>query len=354
MRTARQTLLALAAVTALALAGCAPAEITPAFVTYTESPPTDKTFAPEPPEDPKPAIAWPITGLDASEASPEELVRPALAIKIPNDSKARPQSNLEYADIVFEHYIDGGIPRLIAVYHSVYPPTVGPIRSMREHDADSIGHLGGPLVFSGANPKVMQVARNTGQLLIAQDLGDDGFFRTKDKPAPYNLHIDIPKIVAQAGDSVAPGPQFNFAYPAQAATAVLQGTDATNIDLRFSGYGEPSWDWDPATNTWLRSEFGEPSSTVAGTRLSATNVLVLHVTVRTSNSLPVSQMIVSGSPGYVATGGKYIPILWTKADRLSAYEITTLEGEPVFLAPGQTWVEFVPNAGVSGTRANFS
>lgn len=354
MRIARQSLLGLAAIAALTLGGCAPAEITPAFVTYTESPPTERTFAPAPPEDPKPAIAWPITGLDASSASPEELARPALSIKIPNDNKARPQSNLEYADIVFEHYIDGGIPRLIAVFQSVYPETVGPIRSMREHDADSIGQLGGPLVFSGANPKVMTIARNSGQLLIAQDLGDDGFFRTKDKPAPYNLHVDIADIVAQAGGSVAPGPQFNFAYPAEAATAVLEGTPATHIDLRFSGYGEPSWDWDPSTNTWLRSEFGEPSSTSAGTRLSATNVLVLHVTVRTSNSLPVSQMIVSGSPGFVATGGKYIPVLWSKADRTSPYVITTTSGEPVSLAPGQTWVEFVPNAGVSGSHANFS
>lgn len=354
MRTARLTLLAVSAVTALLVAGCAPAEITPAFVTYTESPPTDRTFAPEPPEDPMPAVAWPITGLDATAATPEELTRPALAIKIPNDNKSRPQSNLEFADIVFEHYIDGGIPRLIAVFHSNYPESVGPTRSMREHDANTIGQLGGPLVFSGANPKVMTIARNSGQLLIAQDLGDRGFFRTKDKPSPYNLHVNIADIVEQAEGAVAPGAQFNFAYPAEAATATLEGTPATHIDLRFSAYGEPSWDWDAATNTWLRSEFGEPSSTMAGTRLSATNVLVLHVTVKTSNSLPVSEMLVSNSPGFVATGGKYIPILWSKADRTSPFVITTLEGAPVSLAPGQTWVEFVPNAGVRGSHANFS
>ena len=83
-------------------------------------------------------------------------------------------------------------------------------------------------------------------------------------------------------------------------------------------------------------------------------MVVLHVTVYMNFSLPVSQMIVSNSPGYVATGGKYIPILWSKADRTSPYVITTEDGKPVELAPGQTWFELVPNAGVKGTHANFS
>jgi hypothetical protein len=318
--------LALVTVVALTLVGCAPVEITPAKVTYTESPPTDRTYAPEPPEDPRPAIAWPLTGMDASAATPEQLALPAISVKIPNDIKSRPQTNLEFADVVFEEYVEAGIPRLIGVFHSQIPETVGPIRSMREMDPYIIGSLNGPLVFSGANPSVMKVARNTGQFLIGQDLGDSGFFRTKDRPSPYNLHITMAKMIEQSAGLVAPAPQFAFAYPAEAATATLYGTPASHIDLRFSKSGEPSWDWDAASNTWLRSEFGEPDVTVAGTQISA----------------------------YVATGGKYIPILWSKADRTAPYVITTVDGKPVELAPGQSWVELVPNAGVSGTHANFS
>jgi hypothetical protein len=354
MRLARGIFTATAIGAAAALVACAPVEITPAFVTYTESPPTEKTFAPEPPEDPMPAIAWPLTGMDASAATPEQLALPAVSVKVPNDNKARPQTNLEFADVVFEEYVEAGIPRFIAVFHSQIPETVGPIRSMREMDPNIIGSLGGPLVFSGANRSVMDVAKRSGQVLIAQDLGDKGFFRTKDRPSPYNLHIKMADILAQVTDLTAPAPQFSFAYPAEAATATLHGTPATHIDLRFSRYGEPSWDWDAESNTWLRSEFGEPDVTVAGTRLFATNVVVLHVRVYTNFSLPVSEVIVSNAPGYVATGGKYIPILWSKADRTAPYVITTEDGKPVQLAPGNTWVELIPNAGVSGAHANFS
>ena len=346
--------LALVSVLGLTLAACAPVEITPAKVTYTESPPTERTYAPEPPADPRPAVAWPLTGIDAAAATPEQLALPAISVKIPNDSHARPQTNLEFADNVFEEYVEAGIPRLIGVFHSQIPETVGPIRSMREMDPYIIGQLGGPLVFSGANKNVMTASRNTGQFLIAQDLGDSGYFRTKDKPSPYNLHITMAEMIEQSIGLVAPAPQYAFAYPSEAATATLYGTPASHIDLRFSKYGEPSWDWDAATNTWLRSEFGEPDVTAAGVRLSATNVVVLHVAVHFNWGLPVSNMIVNNSPGYVATGGKYIPILWSKTDRTAPYVFSTVDGKPVELAPGQTWFELVPNAGVSGTHANFS
>src|SRR5690606_32797403 len=111
--------------------------------------------------------------------------------------------------------------------------------------------------------------------------------------------------LAQVEGTPAPAPQFAYAYPGEYATAAVQGETANRIELRFSSHGEPSWDWDEASGTYLRNEFSEPAVTAAGTRLSATNVVVLHVRVFFNWELPVSEMIVSGAPGYVATGGKY-------------------------------------------------
>ncbi|WP_291378663.1 DUF3048 domain-containing protein [Demequina sp.] len=339
---------------ALAVTACAPEEITPASVTFTPDPVVTREPAAEPPEDPIPAVVWPLSGMDATEADPALLARPSLAIKIPNDSKSRPQKNLEHADIVFEQYVEAGIPRLVAIFHSSQPDEVGPVRSMREMDPNIVGSFQGPLVFSGANWNVMSSARNTGQLLIAQDLGDGGFFRTKDRYSPYNLYVDVADILAQAGDSPQPPQQFNYAYPSELATAFVEGTPASHIDLRLSRYGEPGWDWQADTGVWTRTEFGEPDITVDGNHISATNVVVLFVRVYYHWGLPVSEMIVSNRAGYVATGGKYLPIKWSKADRTGKYVLTTEDGEPVSLAAGQTWVELIPNEGVAGGHAKFS
>jgi hypothetical protein len=335
---------------------CAPEQITPATVTITPDPIVTRSPAPLPPTDPIPVVAWPFTGIDASGATAAQFAQPAISIKIPNDPSghARPQKNLEYADLVIEEYVEAGIPRLIGVFQSNYPDEVGPVRSMREMDPNIVGSFGGPLVFSGANSYVISYGKSTGQKLIAQDLGDAGFFRTKDRYAPYNLHVRFADILAQSQGMVAPPAQFSFAYPSSLATAAATGTPTTHIALRMSRYGEPKWDWDEASATWLRSEFTTPDVTVDGTRLAATNVLVLFVTINISHSLPVSQMIVSNSPGFLATGGKYIPILWSKAGRTDPYVLTTTDGTPVTLAPGKTWMELIPNGGIAVGSADFS
>jgi hypothetical protein len=343
-------------VAVLVAVACAPVRITPATVTFTPDPVVTRSPAPLPPADPVPASAWPLTGLDASSATAEQFAQPAISIKIPNDpgGHARPQKNLEYADLVIEEYVEAGIPRLIGVFQSDYPDEVGPVRSMREMDPNIVGSFAGPLVFSGANQYVISYGQSTGQKLLAQDLGRSGFFRTTDRVAPYNLHVSIADVLAQSEGLVAPPSQFSFAYPSSLATATATGTPTTHISLKMSAYGEPKWDWDEASATWLRSEFTDPDFTVDGTRLAATNVLVMFVTINMSNSLPVSEMIVSDSPGFLATGGKYIPILWSKADRTSPFVLTTTDGKPVTLAPGKTWMELIPNGGIAVGSADFS
>jgi hypothetical protein len=340
---------------ALAVTACAPEEITPALVTYTPDPVVTRQPVADPPEDPIPAVSWPLTGEDATEADAALLARPSIAVKIPNEGgHSRPQKNLEYADIVFEQYVEAGIPRLVAIFHSSQPEEVGPVRSMREMDANIVGSFGGPLVFSGANRNVMNYARDAGQLLIAQDLGDRGFFRTNDRYAPYNLHVTLATVLEQAKDSPPPPQQFDYAYPADLATAALEGKDATHIDLRMSRYGEPGWDWQAEKGVWTRTEFGEPDITVDKHQISATNVIVLFVKIHMHWALPVTEMIVENKPGYVATGGKYIPIKWSKSKRTGKYVLTTEDGRPVSLAAGQTWVELIPNAGVTPGHAKFS
>ena len=44
--------------------------------------------------------------------------RPALAVKMPNNRKAMPQTGLNEADIVFEQIINDGVTRFVAVFHS--------------------------------------------------------------------------------------------------------------------------------------------------------------------------------------------------------------------------------------------
>ena len=331
---------------ALSLASCAPAVVSQPAVTYSQQPFSDRTTVPTPPEDPMPAVVWPLTGEDATDASEADLRRIAIAVKIANTPKARPPKNLELADIVFETYVDYGVSRLIGIWQSNHPEEVGPVRSLRPMDTDIVGSFEGPLVFSGASPGPLRDAVNSPQFVLAQDLRDDGFFRVNYRRAPNNLHVYFDDIVAQSPGLAAPTRQFDFAYPAESATASVQGTAASTFHIRFSRNAEPEWRWSDSTGRWMRYERSDAHVTRDGVHLGADNIVVLLVDVKyVYSTLPKSLVIVQNNPGYVASDGKYIDITWSKDSRTGKFVLRTLDGEPVLLKPGQTWIEVVPKSG---------
>ena len=340
----------------LSVAACAPAVITPDSTTVTLEPREARVPAPSPPEDPRPSVIWPLAGTDASELSAAELNRPAIAVKIENSSDARPQTNLYRADVVYEQYVEYGISRLVAVYHSDYPEELGPIRSMRPMDQHIAGPYEGPLVFSGAQRRFINAAAASGQDLVAQDIGSYGFFRTNTKPAPHNLFGRMADFEEQADNSAPPDVQWDFAYPSEFATAQRDGEEISTLDIRMSARAQPSWQWDDEDGVWLRTDTGAPHVDTNGTQISATNIVMLWVDVRYTSrsggsSVPETLLTDRSGTGYVTSGNGIIEVEWSKGDRTDPIEITTTDGVPVQLMPGQTWVELVPQSGVADSTS---
>jgi Protein of unknown function (DUF3048) N-terminal domain len=90
----------------------------------------------------------PLTGLPPKSPSAE--TRPALAVKIDNVLGAWPQAGLNQADIVYDLPVEGGLTRLLAIFHSQDVGVFGPIRSARPVDADILHLLGHAyFAFSG-------------------------------------------------------------------------------------------------------------------------------------------------------------------------------------------------------------
>ena len=227
-------------------------------------------------------------------------------------------------------------------------------------DRNIIGSLGGPLVFSGAQRRFIDQAAASGITLLAQDVGSYGFFRTNDKPAPHNLHGHPADFAKQAGDAVAPPAQWVFAYPETMASAALNGKATKTIDIRFSPLAHPHWTWNKSKSLWLRYEGDSPHKTAAGKQLSATNLVVMYVTVRetgaTNQGMSVPETLVAGKKGkgFVLTAGKRIAITWSKASQFKPFLLRDGNGDAVSLAPGQTWLELVPTNGEYSTKVSFS
>ncbi|SDE69573.1 Protein of unknown function [Blastococcus fimeti] len=337
-RTLGRTAGTLSVIAALALtAGCGPEKTEPAAAS---------TPAPETPPAPV-LVPWPLTGVEI-EAPPQ---RPALAVKIENSVAARPQTGLNSADVVWEEVVEGGITRFVAVFHSNVPPEIGPIRSVRPMDAAIAGPLHGLFAFSGGGPDFVRAISNAGMQVLSQDAGADGFFRLSTRSAPHNVYADPAKFLAQADPEhlAPPAPEFQFAPAGQPPTAVAMGAPAALVRLKLSGSGRPNWTWSAPDNGWLRAEGDTPATGADGARLRAANVVVLRVDVVNTafrdpagNPVPETRMV-GGGEALVASGGSTIAATWSKASETAPVVLAGPGGAPVQLAPGNTWVELVPN-----------
>ena len=339
-----RTAAALATIGALALStGCGPEEAQAADA------PSEPAAPPAPV-----LVPWPLTGVEV-EAVP---ARPALAVKIENSVAARPQSGLNAADVVWEQVVEGGITRFVAVFHSNLPPDIGPIRSVRPMDAAITGPLKGLFAFSGGQPKYIDAIAGTGAQVLSQGAGAGGFFRLAGRDAPHNVYANPADFLAQADpghQASSPVGEFAFATAGRQPTAVVAGAPSAAVDLKLSPSSYPAWTWSQPDNGWLRAEGTTPATTADGARVRAANVVVLRVDVANTgardaagNPVPETRMV-GGGEALIASGGSTIAATWSKASPTDPVVLALPDGGPVELAPGNTWVELVPNGGGSVT-----
>jgi len=358
----RSALVVLVSGTALALAACSGGAPTPAVSTpattpsvsaATVAPTVEPTVSATPTPAAVAATVWPLTGLPLSGTGTN---RPALAVKIENTSEARPQEGLNQADMVWETIVEYDVSRLLAVFQSQAPAEVGPVRSVRPMDMPIAAPLKGLFAYSGGQQGILALAEKSSMQTFSFDSGNKAFYRVSTRPAPHNVYLKPAALWSQASSSrVAPQQQFAFAATAAQASAVTGGTAATTLTYKLSTAAKPMWKWDATSGTWLRFEGTTKATTVTSgkgtSQIAAVNVLTIvaaHPPTQwgaqtPGTRVPTYTLTGASGTGTLATGGKTIPVKWSKGSSDTDPMVLTLaDGTPATLAPGNTWVELVP------------
>ncbi|MCH7790582.1 MAG: DUF3048 domain-containing protein, partial [Acidobacteria bacterium] len=114
--------------------------------------------------------------------------RPVLAVKIDNVRAAWPQIGINQADIVFEEQVEGGLSRLVALFHSRIPETVGPVRSVRTTDVNLLANLDEPLFsHSGGNDGTTSALAASSLVNVGHPAKPELYYRDSGRSAPHNL-----------------------------------------------------------------------------------------------------------------------------------------------------------------------
>ena len=333
-------------VAALTLAGCASGS-TPVA-----------SESPSPTQEPKVFVTAPLTGVTYEEGSPETLSfgYPAVSCKIDNAYAARPQYNLNKADLTFVELVEGGVTRIVGVWQSQPVKEVGPVRSVRPMDPDIISPLGGIVCYSGGQQVFVNMMKKTGLYnateTTEQSVKPNSFSRSSLKPAPHNVIVDMELLQSQHLDLAAPGPMFDIApFDAESETyadaSAAAGEDVLNFTVSYPG-ATSAWKAG-ADGFWLRSQDNEKATDAATKeQLRATNVVVMKVVIDTTSfpdrrytSVPKTVMVDTGT-AWVFQNGKMIKGTWSKADQTAPIQLIDEMGQKIQLAPGNTWIELMP------------
>lgn len=173
--------------------------------------------------------------------------------------------------------------------------------------------------------------------------GNDTFKRVSDRYAPHNVVVDAAKLASQHLDLAPPQAQFEFALESASASAHLASDVVKRVIVPFPS-ASAEWVWSEAKNSWLRVQDGVKHKDAAtGDQISAQNVVVLKVVIdRTYGYVPKTVMVDEGK-AWIFSGGGVVEATWKKSGREQPIELFGIGGSKILLAPGNTWIELMPN-----------
>lgn len=308
-----------------------------------------------------PAAAQSTDGLYRSETTNEwistsiQSQRP-IAVMVDNEKIALPHYGLTKSDVVYEitnSLKNDGITRFMVIVKDWGSITqLGSLRSVRPTNLQIapewnavVCHDGGPFYidpylandyvdnFSATFSRVKNgKPREFTEYILPGDLNKN--FASKKYSTQYNKYYQ--------------GPHYKFA-PDETPTNLASAANSINcsrIDLPYK-HNKSNLVYDAASGLYKYSEYGkahvDPGNNNA--QLSFKNLLIQNTTYSAldANGYLIFNSIDAGRSGYFITGGKAIPVTWSKANDLSPTRYYDAAGKEILLNTGKTYVALVPD-----------
>lgn len=299
----------------------------------------------------------PLTGLTV--ADPALLDRRPIIVKISNAPPlVRPQAGVAEADLVFEHYAEGGLTRFSAIYYGSAPNRVGSIRSARLIDYELMPMFDGLLAYSGASIGVEEYLQNSGwydRTYMGVRYGLPYYWRDEEIEMPHNMFVNpraLWELAAAEGLNQRPdlrGLSFSDTPPS--------GSDGGGIYLNLHYKAtRVEWHYHPPDGRYYRSSDGLPhyDSNIMR-QVSAANVILLYAQHRFSDIVESQwqdsvsygleiELWFEGDAVLLRDGQRY-EARWLRPTRESTLRLVTPEGDPLPLKPGSSWIQVFPPPG---------
>lgn len=267
-----------------------------------------------------------------------------LVVKVDDTNSAHPQIGLEDAEIIYIEQVEGGLTRLAAVYSTVIPERVGPVRSARISDIEILSQFGRvAFAYSGAQRKLLPV-------IAAANLEDFGAQRqspklyttdpTRNGPYAMVLRTDLlMQKIKEEMSNVDIAKSIGFEFGDLPIGGVL--TESVVMNWPAATY---SATWSQEDSRWLLSHNQKLNLAESGVVLGPTTLVIQMIEITDSDYrdkfagvTPLSKTVGSGK-AYVLRNGEMFQTRWNRAFEGSGTTFTLADGSVMRFDPGQIWI----------------
>lgn len=294
-----------------------------------------------------------------------------LNVMIENHEDARPQSGLSSADVVYEAVAEGGITRFMAVFYCQDGGQVGPVRSARTYFMDFASEYGNsPLYVHVGGANADGPANALGQIndygwagkndINQFSVGFPTFWRDYERlghtvATEHTMYSTTEKLWKVATDrgltnvddkGVSWDKGFiPWKFKDEANTS-SRGTKAPSYDF-WKGYTAYAvkWIYDPASNTYKRTNGGAPHLDKDNNQqIAVKNVVVVFM--KETNLNDEEHHNLYGTKGSGKTvffmDGQAITGTWTKDSRTARTVFKDANGKQIAFNRGEIWISVLP------------
>ena len=269
---------------------------------------------------------------------------PTLVVKIDDTTQAHPQIGLEDADVVYIEQVEGGLTRLAAVFSSVIPHRVGPVRSARISDIDIVAQYGRvAFAYSGAQRKLLPVIASANlQDLGAQHEGASIFTTDPNRIPPYAMVLRADRLMKKVL-----GKQYvieKAKYVGSIFGDKQEGGNPTVKVVMHWPAATYSAIWSQTEGRWLLDHNNSSDIAESGVHLGPTTLIIQMVSITPSEYkdklggvTPYSNTIGTGK-AYVLRNGEMFATTWSRPSAQSGTIFTLENGEQMKFEAGQIWI----------------
>jgi len=307
---------------------------------------------------PFPPDVNPLTGLRVADAA--LLDRIPIAIKVSNSPEVRPQSGLGAANLVYEHYAEGGITRYTTVFYANEPEQVGSVRSGRLIDLEIPAMYHALFGYSGSSAGVKERIRRADlfpDYIAAPDfgVGQPYFYRVPQagKAFEHTLFSNptvLRELAEERGINERPDFPMTMSF---SEGAPVGGEPVTYVEVNYlPGSCTAEWAYDAARGLWGRSVAGRThTDALTSEQITAANVIVVYANhVYTDiledtwggGHMSIEVQVWGQGPVLIFRDGQMYPGVWKREQHDAMLTFYYGDGTPLPLKPGNSWLQIVP------------